>query len=203
MTDTPSIPGFNVPLALRQLGNNMKLYVKLLDKFEKSYAAAPEEMAGYLKSGDFETAERTAHTIKGLAGSLGASALQEVSFTLEKLFRDKAAGPEVTAAVEAFSTEITAAVEAIRGFLAASAQPAPAVAAAPGVDKAMLASQLANLASHVDESDARALMLFDEMRAHLDAFDAAAAKEIASAFEMFDFTAAADVIVALRQKLGA
>ena len=201
MADTPSIPGFNVPLALRQLGGNMKLYMKLLDKFEKSYAAAPQEIAGYLTAGDYETAERTAHTIKGLAGSLGATSLQEFALVLEKQCREKASGSPMEEALAGFSGGIEAAIEAIRGFLAAQENPAPVAAATSGTDKIRLASQLSNLAHHVDDSDARALMLFDEMRANLESFDAAAARQIAGAFEMFDFSSAAEVIAALRGRL--
>lgn len=198
-TDTPNIPGFNVPLALRQLGNNMKLYTKLLDQFQKSYATAGRDLAESVAAGDFETAERSAHTIKGLAGSLGVSSLQETAAVLERLCKEQASEAELAEPMAAFGKEIDAAVESIRGFLAQNAAPAPQTAS--GVDAAKLAAQLANLAAHVDESDAKALMLFDEMRPHLAAFDQSAAVKIAAAFEMFDFMDAAEVIAALRARL--
>jgi len=201
MTTIPSISGFNVPLALRQLGNNMKLYTKLLDQFQKSYANASEELAASVDAGDFETAERSAHTIKGLAGSLGATSLQEVSAVLEKLCRDQQTGLELDAAIADFSREIGAAVQAIRAYLAQSAAPAPQAGASP-VSQSLLNSQLAALAAHVDESDAKALMLFDEMRTHLAAYDADAAKRIAASFEIFDFPTAADIIASIRKRLG-
>ena len=199
-TDTPNIPGFNVPLALRQLGNNMKLYTKLLDQFQKSYATAAKDLAENVGSGDFETAERSAHTIKGLAGSLGATALQDVSAKLEKFCRDETEGPEFDEALKTFGVEIDAAVAGIREFLAASSAPAPQ--AAPAVNTTLLKSKLMILANHVDESDARALMLFDEIRPQINAYDQGAASKIASAFEMFDFMTAGEVIATLRARLG-
>lgn len=200
-TDMPTIPGFNVPLALRQLGNNLKLYTKLLDQFQKSYDTAADEIAQSVASGDFETAERSAHTIKGLAGSLGATSLQEVSASLEKLCREQNLGAEYATTLAAFGKEIEAAVAGIRGYLGGAGQPA-AQPAQPAVNTALLAGQLASLASHIEDSDARALMLFDEMRPQLSGFDQNAAARLAAAFEVFDFATAAEVVAALRSRLG-
>jgi len=201
MSSTPNIPGFNVPLALRQLGNNVKLYDKLLDRFQSSYDAIPQEIATSVASGDHETAERHAHTIKGLAGSLGATALQEASARLEKICREQITGPEYDVALDEFTKELTSAIAGIRSYMGGGAAPAPQ-AAAQAVNTSALAGQLAALASHVDDSDARALMLFDEIKGQLSAYDQNAATRIASAFEMFDFATAADIITALRAKLG-
>lgn len=201
MSSTPNIPGFNVPLALRQLGNNVKLYDKLLDRFQNSYDSLPQEIADGVKSGDYETAERHAHTIKGLAGSLGATALQESSARLEKICRERVAGPDYDEALAEFTKELTAAIAGIRSYMGVGGAPAPQ-AAAPAVNTGVLAAQLAALAAHVDDSDAKALMLFDEIKAQLSAYDQNAATRIVSAFEIFDFAAAAEVIAALRTKLG-
>lgn len=199
-TTTPNIPGLNIPLALRQLGNNVKLYNKLLDQFQKSYAGSAQDIAEAAESGDFETAERNAHTIKGLAGSLGASALQATSLNLEKLCRDQARGPEFETALDAFAREITATISSIRLYMA-QLDP-PAAPAAPAVNTALLAGQLTQLAAHVDDSDARALLLFDEIKTQIAAYDPSSAQRIASAFELFDFVTAAEVIASLRARLG-
>lgn len=199
MSSTPNIPGFNVPLALRQLGNNVKLYNKLLDQFQKSYASAAQDIAENVAGGDYETAERSAHTIKGLAGSLGATALQEVSAKLEKTCREQIQGAAYDEALAAFAKELGAAIAAIRSSMAAEA---PAAPAAPAVSANLLASQLAALAAHVDDSDAKALMLFDEIKTQVAAYDQNAAGRLAAAFELFDFVTAAEVIAALRSRLG-
>lgn len=192
--DAPNIPGFNVPLALRQLGNNVKLYTKLLDQFQKSYASAPAEIAGSIRADDYETAERSAHTIKGLAGSLGATTLQEVSARLEKLCRDRVEEAGVAETLGLFGEELGMAISGIREYLAASA--------APVVNLTQLAGQLMSLSAHIDDSDARALMLFDEIKRQLAAYDTGATNRIAAAFELFDFPAAAEVVAELRAKVG-
>lgn len=198
-TDIPSIPGFDVQLALRQLGNNMKLYTKLLDQFQKTYASAGQDIAENITAGDYETAERSAHTIKGLAGSLGVSSLREAAAALEKQCKAKLPAAELEQPIALFAREIDAAVSGIREFLSQTASPSSPVASS--VDTARLASQLAVLASHVEESDAKALMLFDGMRGHLAAYDNDMAAKIGSAFEMFDFAAVSEAIAILRARL--
>ena len=200
MSATPNIPGFNVPLALRQLGNNLKLYNKLLEQFQKNYGSVAQDIAASVSSGDDETAERNAHTIKGLAGSLGASSLQEVSAKLEKICRERIRGSEYEETLAAFGKELETAISAIRVYMADSDAPAPQVAA-PVINTGLLDSQLAALASHVDDNDARALMLFDEMKSQLTAYDRNAAAQLSSAFEVFDFGSAAEIIVSLRARL--
>ncbi len=174
MSTIPNILGLNVSLALRQLGNNVKLYNKLLDQFQKTYAPAAGDISASVTSGDWETAERNAHTIKGLAGSLGATALQEVSAKLEKLCREHVSGDEYNETLAVFGREMDAAITAIRSYMGASE--APAAPATPAVNTALLASQLA-------------------------AYDQQATSRIAAAFEVFDFIGAADVIAALRARL--
>lgn len=201
MSSTPNIPGFNVPLALRQLGNNVKLYNKLLDRFQSSYDAAPGEIAESVATGDFETAERSAHTLKGLASSLGAPLLQETAARLEKICREKITGSEFEEALADFGRELAAAIASIRLYMGGGAPAAPQPVDT-AVNTGLLASQLAALAAHVEDSDAKALLLFDEIRPQLNAYDQNAAAAIAAAFELFDFTTAAEVIQSLRAKLG-
>lgn len=200
MSSLPDIPNFNVPLALRQLGNNVKLYNKLLDQFQKSYAGAAQEIANSVSGGDFSTAERTAHTIKGLAGSLGASSLQQTAANLEKLCREQVTGSDYSDTLAAFGKEMDAAIAGIRNHLAGNSAPAPQTA--QPIDTARLAQQLAALAAHVDDNDAQALMLFDAIRAQVTAYDRHAATRIAAAFDVFDFADAAAAIASLRAKLG-
>lgn len=201
MSSTPNIPGFNVPLALRQLGNNVKLYNKLLDRFQSSYDSAPKEIGESVATGDFETAERSAHTLKGLASSLGAPLLQEAAARLEKICREKITGSEFEEALAVFGKELAAAIAGIRSYMGESAPAAPQ-AVAHTVNTGALASQLATLAAHVEDSDAKALLLFDEIRPQLNAYDQSAAALIASSFELFDFATAAEVIQSLRTKIG-
>jgi len=67
---------------MRVVGNR-GLYVKLLRQFVEQQAEAPARIAEGLAGGDRKTAERLAHTVKGVAGNLGARAVQAAAGALE------------------------------------------------------------------------------------------------------------------------
>ncbi len=66
----------NIKDALLQLGGSVKLYRTLVTGFRDKYLDVDEEIRDRLKRGDAETGRRLAHSMKGLAGNLGAMDLQ-------------------------------------------------------------------------------------------------------------------------------
>ena len=70
-----------------RVGGNEKLYRKLLIKLRDDYAHADQEIANHLKSGEDGEAERLAHSIKGVAGNVGAGPLQEAAAKLEHVIK--------------------------------------------------------------------------------------------------------------------
>jgi PAS domain S-box-containing protein len=83
------IPGIDVASGIRRLGDNRVLYLKLLVKFNKNQANAVSEIVSALQSNDIETAERLAHTIKGVAGNIGAMDLYTAAQHLEAGIKEK------------------------------------------------------------------------------------------------------------------
>ena len=78
-----NIEGINLKEGVMRVGGNEKLYRKLLIKLRDDYAHADQEIANHLKSGEDGEAERLAHSIKGVAGNVGAGPLQEAAAKLE------------------------------------------------------------------------------------------------------------------------
>lgn len=88
----PNLPGFDCEAALKLLANNEKLYVNVLKRFHGQYAGAYEELADAMLNGsDWEAVQREAHTIKGLAGTIGHPELQKAAMELELAAKDNAA----------------------------------------------------------------------------------------------------------------
>jgi HPt (histidine-containing phosphotransfer) domain-containing protein len=104
---------FNVPDALGRLMNNKNLYKKLLDKFGAGYGDYEEKVLAAFGSGNFEEAVHLSHTMKGLAGNLGATALQEASLALETIAKGGSGAPEMAGALEKFSFEIKRALKEV------------------------------------------------------------------------------------------
>ena len=111
---------------LRSTGGDAVFYEKMLSKFRASYAAADREIAEALKAGDAVGARRIAHSVKGVAGNVGATELQERAAALERAVAD---GTEREEALAGFGKALADAMEDIgKRFPSGDA---PAVAALP------------------------------------------------------------------------
>jgi two-component system, sensor histidine kinase and response regulator len=84
-----SIPGFDMQPGLVRVGGNKKLYKKLLLKLRSEYAETDKKIAKALEAGEQEEAQRDAHTVKGVAGTLGATELQAMAADLEAAIKNR------------------------------------------------------------------------------------------------------------------
>ena len=73
----------NIDKAVAALGGNTGLYKKVLVRFNDSYRNAASVISEHLSAGELQDAERLAHTLKGLAGNIGAEELVQASLELE------------------------------------------------------------------------------------------------------------------------
>jgi len=80
----PELSDIDVKTGLKLIGGNRTLYKNLLIKFQRDYSNASKEITMGLRSGHIEEAERLAHTIKGIAGTIGAEKLQKSAAALER-----------------------------------------------------------------------------------------------------------------------
>jgi two-component system sensor histidine kinase/response regulator len=82
-TSFEGIAGLDTRAALRRLLGKQNLYIGLLGKFVAGQADAEGRIRQAVEAGDWATAERMAHTLKGVAGNIGATLLQEQADRLE------------------------------------------------------------------------------------------------------------------------
>ena len=82
-----TIEGINLKEGLMRVGGNEKLYRNILMKLRDDYAKTDEEIRGLLESEKADEAERLAHSIKGVAGNVGAGPLQEAGAALESAIK--------------------------------------------------------------------------------------------------------------------
>jgi PAS domain S-box-containing protein len=81
------VHGLEVATGLRHVGGNRELYQRLLLKFLADYADTQEQLEAELQQGRIEDATRRVHSMKSVAGNLGATALQEAASELEAVLR--------------------------------------------------------------------------------------------------------------------
>lgn len=84
----PAVPGIDTDSGLKRAAGNGKLYLNMLKKFMDNYAEAPGNICQALGKGDRQLAERLAHTVKGVAGNIGAVGVQKMAQELEQSIRE-------------------------------------------------------------------------------------------------------------------
>jgi two-component system sensor histidine kinase/response regulator len=109
----PSIPGVDIEAGLNRVAGNRKLYRKIMLKLRDEYAKSRTEIDELLAKGRLEEAERAAHSIKGVAGNVGATGLQAASAELELAIKNGQDGdiPEI---LDKFGGELDALVSALK-----------------------------------------------------------------------------------------
>ena len=84
------VSGLDTRLGLRHVMGKKTLYLSLLRRFVNGQQTALQPIAQALDTGDTATAERLVHTLKGLAGNIGASPLQAAMEKVETALREQA-----------------------------------------------------------------------------------------------------------------
>ena len=79
----PQLPGVLVKESIKRLNGDPALYYQVLRQFQQSQSGVVDRVRQALTSKDMETAERLAHTLKGLSGTIGAVKLEQMAAELE------------------------------------------------------------------------------------------------------------------------
>jgi len=167
--DVPSVEGLDAQDGLSRVAGNRKLYLKLLRQFVDQQGPSPAEISDALARNDASEAERLAHTVKGVAGSLGARAVQTVAAALEKAIGARTPSAEMAPVLQDFSSVLEGFVGRLRAALPSPPTvPAPAAPAAP-VDLEKTKRVVLEMVTHLNNFDPTAI---DCLEAHHDAFRA-------------------------------
>jgi signal transduction histidine kinase/DNA-binding NarL/FixJ family response regulator/HPt (histidine-containing phosphotransfer) domain-containing protein len=90
IVDLPDkLPGINIKMGLSRVGGNKKLYRDLLIKFHRDNQDITEQISKALDEKDNELAQRLAHTVKGVAGNIGAGDVQMAAEVVEMKIKNK------------------------------------------------------------------------------------------------------------------
>jgi two-component system sensor histidine kinase/response regulator len=153
--EIPTVEGLDSAEGLLRVAGNRKLYLKLLRQFSVQQSDAPLQITKLLKAGDRPAAERTAHTVKGVAANLGVKTVQLAAGELEKAIHDGADAARLESLRQQFATVLTPFVDRLRAAL--GEEPVfPAAPKAMVVDPAQLKMVVEQMARHLAEFDAAA-----------------------------------------------
>jgi PAS domain S-box-containing protein len=146
---TRALPGINVELGVSKLAGNHTLFRQLLLKFRQRNRHAEELITEYIAAEKFDEAISQIHTIKGVAGNLGAEQLFHHAKKLEQVLRVKSGVTEIAPLLAMFVAEHQ---RVMQGLDTLDSGPGAGVAAVRSVDHEVSRALLDKLLLYV-ESD--------------------------------------------------
>ncbi len=183
-----AIPGLDIEQGLKSVHGKMESLLRLLRKYTQTRVDMDSLRERY-GAGDFSAARRLAHTVKGMAGTLGAGRIQSLAAELETAIRARQTPDAIERLAAALESEQQGLVSAL---LAALPELAPAPSAE--VDSAQLAALLEELETLLSRSDIGANQIFAANRALFHAAFGPAAAELERHIENYDFPEALEAL---------
>jgi two-component system sensor histidine kinase/response regulator len=144
----PALNGIDTARGLRHVAGNSVLYMQLLDRFRHSQRDTAAELRAELAGGNMAAAGKRVHTLRGVAGNIGATGAEAAAQTLESAL---AGGDPVTGAmITTLEGALGATISALDSHFASA--PAPAVSDTAVSPDAALAELTRLLAEFSGES---------------------------------------------------
>jgi two-component system, sensor histidine kinase and response regulator len=194
------LPGIDLRQGLASLRGSQEKYLKLIERFIGSHADDPKHLAEALASRDAEALARLAHSLKGVASTLGLVAIAEQARALEVARRPEGfeAPDRLVAAIDA----IDHALLVLRNALDQSQAPArPARPPDATLDTEQTRALLDELAALLREDNARALTLYQHDSARLAAIMPDEQAELERLIDRFDFESALELVETVQARL--
>jgi PAS domain S-box-containing protein len=107
---------------LRRVAGNKELYVRLLRQFVGQHTRTPKLLSEQFTRSDLEVIERNVHSLRGVAGNLGAQAVERAARSLEQAIHDRPEPSRLNALALTLSktlAELLAQLTAVLGMSAA------------------------------------------------------------------------------------
>jgi|GEM_PF-321503 len=189
----PHLPGIDTSAGLITTDQNVTLYLKLLRRFAQSNQQFAEEFAMALQSTDPQAASRCAHSLRGAAGNIGASAVQSAANTLEQACNAQMPFEEALALV---LQELAIVLLSLTQLPAARSQPQKGDA-----DPDVVRPLLQQLQSLIADNDTAAVDVAEQLEPLLAGTHCQSAlAELCKHLNQYDFDEAAAVFITLQHQ---
>ena len=174
-------------VGLRNLDGRVDAYDRLLQRFAVGHASDCDEISAALARRDLDSARRIVHTLKGMAGTLGAANLSTAAYKLEHGLREGLEPKLLVALLAHANAALSLVLRRIERFRAEAGP----TATAPGMPVLSLEAMLALL----EADDVSAPVAWRGLASSLvGRADAAVLGQLDTLIENFDFAAAAPLL---------
>ncbi|CAA7620019.1 putative Histidine kinase [Candidatus Terasakiella magnetica] len=190
-----TIAGLDVASAMRRLSGTGNLYITLLHGYAESQSDVAERIRHALALGDLGLAEREAHTLKGLAGTIAATRIEDLAARVEAVLRRGDFAAEV---VDALLDEIEGAQASLIAAIGAGLPKSDIqVASGPADNIEEMTTVLADINRLLGEGDFSVIDLIETEAPRLrTALGGGQVERLLGAARGYDFGIAASVLAA-------
>ena len=193
------LPGIDISRGLARVGGKQTLFRKLLVEFRADHGNDVSVMREALARGEKDTAQRLAHTIKGLAGTIGAGELNKTAAMLESALKSGHGGDDYGGLIDGLEQAITPVLEGLARLGSGREETKPLVEAADRDTINGLLDELAVLLEDMDpESEDKAVELQTALGGTVDR---ALVKDLVRRVSGFEFDEAQEVLGQIRSAL--
>jgi len=189
------IEGLDVAAGLRRVLDKRPAYEGLLRKFVAGQASAVDTTRAALAAHQPDDAQRAMHTLKGTAGTIGATALAEMAHSVEQAIGQNASTSTIEALLEPVDTACQALIAALQTQLPPEEEPGTDGAAGASIHAAAAQQLLARLETLLADDDSDAVELFQDETPALKALLGPAFNDMKRALDSYDFV---DALATLR-----
>jgi two-component system sensor histidine kinase/response regulator len=188
LPELPDIEGVDIKDGLKRVGGNSGLYRDLLLKFAAKHADAGLQISDALHTGDRDTAERIAHTVKGVAGNISIKPVQLAAEILEKGIREN--NSEIPQILQEFAAVLRTQIKAIEQALPLETLTVE-IESTKSFDPVAASQEITRLRSQLEASDGDSEETFRALRSVLAGQVATARLDaLAADLSEFDFAGA-------------
>ncbi|HRE71667.1 MAG TPA: PAS domain-containing protein [Accumulibacter sp.] len=185
------IVGLDAAAGLQAADGDRSLYLRLLQLFAAQHGNDGERLRAHLAADRWDDARRLAHTLKGVAATIGATTLRERALALESALRAPVPGAGLGRAIAALDAALLPLAAAI-GQLDAVDPGEQVTPEPPQLEGERLRAQriLMRLEVLLAEDDTRACDLWCESAALIEAHLGTVAKRLGNQIDNYDFAKA-------------
>jgi CheY-like chemotaxis protein len=184
----PTLTGLDMAIGLATVMGNRDLYIRQLRRFVETYQDFAAQFAAAQSDADTGAPQRAAHTLRGIAGNLGALQVQDASGALELACKAKAEPEQIQALLQACLLTLSPLLDGLREFVA---EDVSNEALAPDVHSERLTPLFATLGAQLRNGDPDAAETMSEVM-HLIGSTSLAGdlRQVCRSIDNFDFEAA-------------
>ncbi len=107
----------NTSVGIRHFAGKTKSYHRMLTRFEQTHRDDGFKILQQLEEGNSQEAQRTAHSLKGVAATLGADRVSELAASIEQSIKQGQASSEISQSIAVLNQRLTDAMTFIANLL--------------------------------------------------------------------------------------